>query len=526
MRGVYQFSMNASDASAARALGSRRLVVAALMLSMALAALDSTIVATAIPSIVRDLGGFSLFPWVFSAYLLVQAVTIPIYGKLADLYGRKPVLLAGIAMFLVGSALSGASWSMTALIVFRAIQGIGAGAVQPTTMTVVGDMFTVEERARVQGYFSSVWGISSVIGPAIGGFLVQYASWHWIFYINVPIGAAAAYMVTTYFHESVARKPHRIDYAGAASLGLAIGLIVLDLLEGGVGWAWSSTPSLALVAASVLLLVLFVRAEQRASEPILPLWVFQRPMLLGANAASLTIGALNVALSSFLPVFVQGTMGATPIVAGAVLAAMSVAWPLASSQSGRLYLRMGFRRTAMLGSAIAIGAAILYVLLPETSRPWQAAIPSFFMGVGLGFCAVTLVVSVQSAVDWGARGMVTAAQMFTRMVGSTLGAAVFGAVLNAALVHWFETAPASVRSVLPHSLSAASLALSPGLGGVSARAIAFVREGLYVGVHHIFLGLALAAVLTFVAVWRMPARDEVLETPEGAPVEPEPGVLV
>ncbi len=507
-------------------MGDRRLVLAGLMLSMALAALDSTIVATAIPSIVRDLGGFSLFPWVFSAYLLVQAVTIPIYGKLSDLYGRKPVLLLGIAIFVVGSALSGASWSMTALIVFRGIQGIGAGAVQPMTMTIAGDMFTVEERARVQGYFSSVFGIASVIGPAIGGFLVQYASWHWIFYINVPIGIAAAYVVLRHFQETVERRPHRIDYPGAAALGVAIGLLVLDLLEGGVGWAWASPTSFLLLAASVGLLVLFVRIERRAAEPTLPLWVFQRPMLLGANLASLTIGAVSTGLSSFLPVFVQGTMGATPIVAGAVLAAMSIAWPLASSQSGRLYLRIGFRRTALVGSVISLAAAALFVLLPETSRPWQAAIPSFLMGAGLGFCAVTLIVSVQSVVAWRARGTVTAAQMFTRMVGSTLGAAMFGAILNAALVRYFAAAPASIRAYLPHSLSAASLALSPNLTGVNARAVAFVREGLFVGVHHIFLAVALASALTFVFLLRMPARDEAVEEEAAErPVEIEPSVL-
>ena len=500
------------------ALGERRVVVAGLMLSMALAALDSTVVATAIPSIVRDLGGFSLFPWVFSAYLLVQAATIPIYSKLADLYGRKPVLLAGIAVFVLGSALSGASWSMVALIVFRGVQGVGAGAVQPVTNTIIGDMFTVEERARVQGYFSSVFGIASVIGPAIGGILVQYASWHWIFYVNVPIGIAAAYVLARHFDEQVERRRHRIDYAGAGALALGVGLIVLDLLEGGVAWPFLSTPSVALLGAAALSLAVFVRIEQRAPEPTLPLWVFRRPALVGANIASVTIGALSVGLSSFLPVFVQGTMGSTPLVAGAVLGAMSLAWPLASSQSGRLYLRIGFRQTALLGSAIATVAAVLFVLLPPTARPWEAAVPSFLMGIGLGFCAVTLIVSVQSAVDWGARGVVTGAQMFTRMVGSTLGAAVFGAVLNAALVHWFAAAPKSIRSVLPHSLSAASLALSPGLGRVNRRAVAFVRQGLFLGVHHIFLGLALAAVLTFAALWLMPGRAEEAE----AGLRPQP----
>jgi EmrB/QacA subfamily drug resistance transporter len=486
--------------------GERRLVIFGLMLSMGLTALDGTIVSTAIPSIVRDLGGFALFPWVFSAYLLVQAVTIPIYGKLADLYGRKPVLLVGIAMFLVGSALSGLSWNMPALVVFRGLQGVGAGAVQPITMTVVGDMFTVQERARVQGYFSSVFGISSVIGPAIGGLIVQYASWHWVFYINVPLGLAAAYMVWAHFHEDVRRLEHRIDYAGAATLAAATGLLVLDLLDGGVAFPWTSAPSFALLAAASALAVAFVRIEGRAEEPILPLWVLRQPMLVGANLASMAIGALSIGPSSFLPTFVQGTMGATPVVAGAVLAAMSVAWPLASSQAGRLYLRLGFRDTALVGSAIAFAAAVLFSLLPPSARPWQAGVASFVMGVGLGFCAVTLVVGVQSAVDWSRRGTVTGAQMFTRMLGSTLGAAVYGAILNAALSTWLARAPRPLAAYLPHTLNAAALAMSPGLAGVDRAAAAFVRQGLYVGVHRIFLGLGVAALLTFASLWVMPRR--------------------
>jgi multidrug resistance protein len=516
--------MSTADASQP-GLGDRRVVVAGLMLSTALAALDSTIVATAIPSIVRDLGGFSLFPWVFSAYLLVQAVTIPIYGKLADLYGRKPILLLGIGVFVLGSALSGVSWNMPALIAFRALQGIGAGAVQPVTMTAIGDMFTLEERARVQGYFSSVWGLSSVIGPAIGGLLVQYASWHWIFYINVPVGAVAAYVIVRHFHEVVQRRRHRIDYLGAAALAGGIGLVVLDLLEGGVAWPWLGTASIALLAGAALLLAMFVRVERSAPEPTVPLWVFTRPMLFGANLASLTLGALSIGLSSFLPVFVQGTMGATPLVAGAVLAAMSVAWPLASSQAGRLYLRVGFRSTAVLGAAIAIASAALFVVLPPTATPPEAGVASFLMGVGLGLCAVTLLVSVQSAVDWGARGTVTAAQMFTRTVGSTLGAAAYGAVLNSALVAWFAAAPGGLRALLPHSLSATKLALSPGLGGVNHRAVAFVRQGLYLGVHHIFLGLTLAAVLTFAALWLMPGRADAAVRRK-TPAEGEREVLV
>jgi len=489
----------------------RRLVMFGLMLCMGLTALDSTIVSTAIPSITRDLGGFSLFPWVFSAYLLVQAVTIPIYGKLADQYGRKPILMAGVAMFLLGSMLSGLSWNMPALILFRGLQGFGAGAVQPITMTVVGDMFTVRERARMQGYFSSVFGLSSVLGPAVGGVLVQYASWHWIFYINLPIGLAAAYMIWTHFHERVAVRVHKVDYLGASLLAVAVGLLVLDLLEGGVGWSFASGDSIGLLAAAAALLLVFVRVEARAPEPILPMWVFREPLLIGANAASLTIGALSIGLSTFLPTYVQGTMGATPLIAGAVLASMSVAWPMASSQAGRLYLRIGFRDTALVGSLITVVASMIFLFLPLGAVPWQAGAASFVMGIGLGFAALSLVVGVQSAVDWNRRGTVTGANMFTRTVGSTLGAAVYGALLNGALAAWLLHAPASLRGILPHSLNATSLTLGPhgGIAGMGAAA-RYVRLGLFNGMHLIFFGLLVAATLTFALLWLMPRHSEAI----------------
>jgi multidrug resistance protein len=278
-----------------------------LMLAMGLAAMDGTIVATAIPSIVRDLGGFALFPWVFSVYLLIQVVTIPIYGKLADLYGRKPVLLIGAGIFLLGSMLSGASLNMLTLITFRGIQGIGAGAVQPIALTVVGDLFSVEERARIQGYLSSVWGISSIIGPAIGGSLVQYASWRWVFYINLLIGAAALLMIGHFLQEDLHHVQHQIDYWGSALLVLGMGLITLGLLEGGVLWAWLSPPSLIIFSAGGAILLAFVSAERRAREPIMPPAIFADRFLGGANIAGLLLGTLTIGLSAFLPTFVQAS---------------------------------------------------------------------------------------------------------------------------------------------------------------------------------------------------------------------------
>jgi EmrB/QacA subfamily drug resistance transporter len=488
----------------------RRRVLAGLMLTMALAAMDTTVVATAIPSIVRDLGGFALFPWVFSAYVLSQAVTIPIYGKLADLYGRKPVLVAGTLIFLAGSILSGLAWSMVALIAFRALQGLGAGAIQPIVTTLAGDLYTLEERARVQGFISSVWGISAVVGPAIGGFFAEYASWRWIFYVNVPIGAAALAVIIAGFQEPhVVRRRHRIDVEGSALLVGGIGLLIFGLLQGGVRWAWLSGWSIGVFAVSAVLLVAFGVNETRAAEPMLPPWVFGRRLLLGSALGSGAVGLLTIGLTTFLPTFAQGVLGAGPVVAGFVLAAMSIGWPISSSLSGRLYLTIGFRDSALIGAAICLVAGVLLALLDERSQVWQAAGACLVMGVGLGLLSTPLIVGVQSVVDWRRRGVVTGASMFTRMLGQALGAAIFGSVANSTLHHRLAQAPPAIAAKLPRSVNATASVL--GGHAPHGAAGAYVRQGLELATHRVFLGLVAVAALALVALLATPRRFEQLE---------------
>jgi EmrB/QacA subfamily drug resistance transporter len=488
----------------------RQRVLFALMLTMALVAMDATIVATAIPSIVRDLGGFSLFPWVFSGYVLTQAVTTPIYGKLADLYGRKPVLVASALIFVAGSVLSGAAWSMWTLIAFRGLQGIGAGGIGPVVFTVVGDLYTVEERSKIQGWLSSVWGISAVVGPAIGGFFAEYASWRWIFYINVPLGAIALFVLVTSFHEPhVVRRRHELDLLGAALLVAGSGGLIFALLEGGVRWAWLSAPSIGIVAASVALLVAFAFQERRAPEPMLPPWVFGRRLLLTAALGSGTVGVLLIGVTSYLPTFAQGILGAGPVVAGFVLATMSVGWPVAASYSGRLYLRIGFRDTALIGSVVGIVSGILFSLLGGGSSLGLAAAASLVMGVGLGLISVPLLVGVQSVVDWQRRGVVTGASMFTRNIGQAIGAAVFGSVANSSLQRWFSHAPPAVAGRLPASVNAASSVLGGHRAGGAVGA--FVRRGLELASHRVFLALLAVAVLQLLVVLLTPRRFDPLE---------------
>jgi len=408
-------------------------VLLAVMLSVGLVAIDSTILATAVPSIVDDLGGFAQFPWLFSAYLLAQAVSVPLYGKLADLVGRKPIMLVGVGLFLIGSVLCGAAWDMPTLIAARVVQGLGAGAVLPMSMTIIGDLYSVSERARVQGYTASVWGISAIVGPALGGLFSDYLSWRWIFFVNVPLGAIAVWVLIRRFNEQVTRRTHAIDYAGAVVLTGGASLLILGLLQGGVAWAWSSVTSLTVLGAAAALLAAFVLVERRASEPILPGWVFTRRLLVGSNLASFGVGALLIALTSYVPLFVQGVLGTSATVAGFALAAMTIGWPLAAAMAGRCYLRIGFRDTALTGSAFVVTGAALLMMLGEQSQVWHVAASCFVVGLGLGLVTSPTLVAAQSSVDWGGRGVVTATNMFARSMGSAVGIAVFGAIFNASI---------------------------------------------------------------------------------------------
>jgi EmrB/QacA subfamily drug resistance transporter len=418
------------------------------MLATALVALDSTVIATAVLTITDSLGGFAQFPWLFSIYLLAQAVTVPIYGKLADTVGRKPVVLFGIAMFALGSLLCGVATSMLWLIVFRAVQGIGAGAIQPMTMTIAGDLYTLSERAKVQGYLASVWAMSSVAGPLLGGLLADYVSWRWIFLINLPLCALAGWMLVRSFAESAPRRRHSVDYPGAALLAVGAGALILGLLEGGQAWAWSSPVSVGIFAGGVLLLVLFGLVERRARNPILPLWVFTRRVVIASSLVSVLIGAVLLGLTSYVPTFAQGVLGTGALVAGLTVGALTLGWPLAASQAGKVYLRIGFRATALIGSGLAALGAASTLLITEHSALWQVAASCFVIGTGMGLVATPTLIAAQTSAEWTERGVVTSANMFARSIGSAVGVAVFGAIVNSRVGHTDHPLPAALASAV------------------------------------------------------------------------------
>jgi EmrB/QacA subfamily drug resistance transporter len=409
-------------------------VLIALMVSTGLIAIDATILATAVPSIVRDVGGFAQFPWLFSVYLLAQGVSVPVYAKLADTVGRKPIMLLGIGLFLTGSVLCGLAWSMPALIAFRAVQGLGAGAVQPMAITIAGDIYTVAERATAQGYIASVWAISSVIGPTLGGVFSQLGLWRWIFLVNVPLCLLAGGLIARNFNETVKRQQHRIDYLGSVLLTSGMTLLILGVLEGGQAWAWNSPTSIAVFVVGAALLVAFVLAERRAAEPILPLWVLSRRLLATTTFLALGVGVILIGLTSYVPTYLENSLGVKPLVAGLALAALTLGWPLAATLSGRLfYLRLGFRPTILIGLGLVVVGTGSLALLAHSPSVLVVAVTCFVTGMGMGLVATPSLIAAQASVEWHERGVATGTNMFARSIGSAVGAAILGAIANSVI---------------------------------------------------------------------------------------------
>jgi EmrB/QacA subfamily drug resistance transporter len=409
-------------------------ILIALMVTTGLVAIDATILATAVPTIVGELGGFALFPWLFSIYLLAQAVSVPVYAKLSDTVGRKPIIFVGIGLFLVGSILCGFAWSMPALIAFRAVQGLGAGAVQPMAITIAGDIYTVAERAKTQAYLASVWAISSVVGPTLGGLFAQFNIWRGIFFVNVPLCLVAFWLLARSFREKIEPRRHRVDYLGASLLTIALSLLILAVLEGGQAWAWYSVQSVGAFVLGGVLLLAFILVERRAAEPVLPLWVFSRRLLLTTALMALGTGAILIGLTSYVPTYLQGSLHVEPLVAGLALAALTIGWPVSASQSGRLYLRIGFRSTALIGMVFVIIGTSLLAATAHAPSILFVALSCFIIGLGLGLVATPSLIAAQSSVPWNERGVVTGTNLFARSIGSAVGVAIFGAVANSIFV--------------------------------------------------------------------------------------------
>ncbi|MER7990359.1 MFS transporter [Streptomyces noursei] len=504
------------------------------MLGMALAALDSTIIATAVPQIVGDLGGFAVFSWLFSGYLLAVTVTLPVYGKLSDTYGRKPILLTGIVLFLIGSLACAGAWNMASLIAFRVLQGLGGGALQGTVQTIAADLYPMKERPKIQSKLSSVWATSAVAGPALGGLLTTYGDWRWIFLINLPVGAVALWLIVRHFHDAHRDRPAagtraRVDWPGALAVFAAGGLLLTALVQGGTAWPWLSLPSLLLFAGSAAATLATVLIERRAAEPVIPGWVWRRRTISAVNLALGALGLLMVAPTVFLPTYAQAVLGLGPIAAGFVLSVMTLSWPISAAFSSRVYNRVGIRACALLGIGGAALVLLAFPLLPYPGAAWQPALLMLALGAALGLFQLPLIIGVQSSVGYAERGTATASILFCRQVGQSLGAALFGAVANATLNDRLTHAPAAIRAGLPHDLDAVSRALQHA-GTLAAGTADYLRRAVATTVEHVYLGAAAAAALAFLSVLvlaprRFPVHPDAHPTPpaETTPDAPAAG---
>ena len=477
----------------------RPLVLAAVMLAMFVSAVEATIVTTAMPTIASDLGGFSRYSWIFSSYLLMSTVTVLIYGKLADLFGRKPIFFVGLTIFLIGSILCGFALSMEQLIVYRLLQGLGAGAVMPIASTIIGDIYSTTERAKIQGYLSSVWGVSAVSGPVIGGLLVQYVSWQYVFWVNVPLGLLSMGIIYFHLHEPKETKKASVDYKGAFLLTAALSSILIWLVEGGQGFPRFSAIGLTLIILSGILFWLFFRQEKIAKDPLVSFSIWKNPVILYANLVSFTTGIILIGVSSYLPTYVSGVMEQPAIIAGFTLTAMSIGWPLASSLAGHLLLRFGPFLVSFAGGVSLVIGTVMFVLMNATLGPVWAGCSSFFIGVGMGLTNTSFIVTIQGAVPRVQRGSATAANMFMKNFGNTIGASVFGAVLNGTLISYFA------KEKLPYTIDDVNTLLTKdGRSMISTEELLSLQSGLDSSLNWVYIAIAIVAVISLLLILKIP----------------------
>ena len=490
-------------------------VTIGVMTGMFIAALEATVVGTAMPTVIASLGGLNHYSWVFSAYLVTSTVTVPVWGKLSDIYGRRLLYQIGIGIFLLGSILSGMSDTMTQLIIFRAIQGLGAGALVPLGMTIIGDIFTLEERAKMQAYFSGVWGLSSVVGPIVGGFITDQISWRWVFYINVPVGIVAALIIGFALKEPKLTEKPKIDYAGAGVLMLAISLLMLVLVEGSASVAiLLSRENILLLLVSILLMVLFAWIEKRASDPIIPFNLFKNRTISVAIGAGFLAGVAMFGAISFVPLFAQGALGATATEAGSLLTPLMLSWVSMSVIGGRVLLKVGFRTITITGFIVlTAGFILLSMFQRDMARIWLYS-DLALIGAGLGLTMLTLLIAVQQAVERTKLGVATSLNQFSRAIGGAFGVAIMGAFLTAGLATQLNLAAQNGNSSLTTEQAAAFAANPNALIDPQAKAslppetLNILQEAMAVSVHRVFWVGAILSLLALFVTFLLPRQKD------------------
>ncbi|MDN3297874.1 MFS transporter [Streptomyces ficellus] len=491
--------------------------IGALLLGMLLAALDQTIVSTALPTIVSELGGMEHLSWVVTAYLLASTAATPLWGKLGDQYGRKKLFQAAIVIFLIGSALCGIARNMPELIAFRAVQGLGGGGLMVLSMAIVGDLVAPRERGKYQGLFGAVFGATSVLGPLLGGLFTQHLSWRWVFYINLPVGIVALFVIAAVLHIPVRATRHTIDYLGTFLIASVATCLILVASLGGTTWAWGSPQIIGLAALGAVLLVWFVYVERRAAEPVLPLKLFRIRTFTLVSVISFIVGFAMFGAMTYLPTFLQVVRGVTPTMSGVHMLPMVFGMLLTSTVSGQIVSRTGrWKVFPIVGTAVTAAGLVLLHRMRETSSDWELSLYFFVFGAGLGLVMQVLVLVVQNAVAYGDLGVATSGATFFRSIGASFGVAIFGTVFTNRLTG--KLADALAGQEVPPGASADRLAADP-------RAIAELPAALRPGVLHayatsitdVFLYAAPVVVLAFLVAWLL--KEDRLR---GAVTAPDP----
>jgi EmrB/QacA subfamily drug resistance transporter len=474
-----------------------------LMLAMLLAALDQTIVATALPTIVSDLGGAEHLSWVVTAYMLASTATTVLWGKLGDLFGRKTLFIACIVIFLAGSVLAGTSQTMGQLVAWRAVQGIGGGGLMVLSQAIIGDVVPPRERGRYQGLFGAVFGVSSVAGPLLGGFFVDHLDWRWVFYINIPLGAVALVAVAAVLPRIATDARPRIDYAGITLLATLSTAVVLVTSLGGTTWEWRSGPVYAMVALAIGALAAFVVAERRAPEPVLPLHLFRNKVFAVAAVIGFAVGFAMFGAITYLPLYLQTVKGSTPTESGLEMTPMMLGLLITSIASGQLISRTGrYKIYPILGTAITAVGLYLLSLMDQDTTTLQAGLSMFVLGAGLGMVTQVLVIAVQNAVSYRDLGTATSGATYFRTIGSSIGVAVFGTIFSSRLTDELMTGvPGTAQGPCgPEALAATTQALAR----CSPEVQAWFLDAYAGALHVVFLGAVPVAALAFLLTWLLP----------------------
>ncbi|MBM7644115.1 EmrB/QacA subfamily drug resistance transporter [Scopulibacillus daqui] len=484
----------------------KNIVMAGLMIGTFLTAIEGTVVSTAMPKIVSDLQGIQLMNWVFSIYLLVSAVTTPIFGKLTDLFGRKAIFNIGVILFLIGSTLCGLSQSMGQLIFFRAIQGIGAGAIMPVSTTIIGDIYPPKKRASMLGLISMMWGIAGVAGPLVGGFFVDQVSWHWIFFINIPFGLITMLMISLGLKETMEKEKKSIDYLGAATFAVSIFSLLYALQKAGEDRQWLTPGMISLYVIFAVFLGLFILIERKAEDPIIPLELLRKRVIIIANFIALLVSAILMGANVYIPMWVQGILGYSATNSGFVLTPMSLTWIFGSFLCSRLLITRGATFVSIIGTVIIIISSVWFTMLSVTSSQIQFYLITAIEGIGCGLLITLCTVCVQSSVSWKMRGASTASNMFFRNVGQTVGVAVMGTYFNSIVNSSVSSYNHSHNEKL--SISQLNELINPQNAVKLTNAIEHsLKEMLVSAIHDIFILVLVLSIIAFIISFFLPRLE-------------------